>query len=96
MLGGWLSLGVLPKDAGFRRAHSRSRRRVTSCKPCKRYCSTGHALGSATPMSGKEPRTGVPMAEPAKPEPGSVQIVGVALVAVWARAMLRIADRFGF
>ena len=28
------------------------------------------------------------MAKPAKPEPGSVQIVGVALVAVWARAML--------
>ena len=45
-------------------------------------------LDSATPMSDKEHMTGVPMAKPAKPEPGSVQIVGVALVAVWARAML--------
>ena len=36
------------------------------------------------------------MAEPAKPEPGSVQIVGVVLVAVWARAMLNTAGRFGF
>ena len=28
------------------------------------------------------------MAEPAKLEPGSVQIVGVVLAAVWAKAML--------
>ena len=53
-------------------------------------------LGSATPMSDKENRTGVPMAEPAKPEPGSVQIVGVALVAVWAKAMLKRGEAVWF
>ena len=36
------------------------------------------------------------MAKPAKPEPGSVQIVGVALVAVWAKAMLNQERQFGF